>query len=66
MSQSREKDSKHGIAVVESGSESPVVSKELNQVGSDGQAYTETDKTWKSFFWSSEHSTSSGHREIKY
>lgn len=66
MSQSREKDSKNVIAVVESGSESPEASKEAYQAGSDGQAYTEADKTWKSFFWSSEHSTTSGRSKTKY
>ncbi|KAK7697120.1 hypothetical protein SLS64_013864 [Diaporthe eres] len=55
MSQSREKDSKNDIVVAESGGDSPVGFKETSQVGSDGQAYTETKKTWKSFFWSSEH-----------
>lgn len=55
MSQVREKDSKNDIVVAESGSESPVGSKELAQGGTNGQVYTETNKTWKSFFWSSEH-----------
>ncbi|KAL2273610.1 hypothetical protein FJTKL_04206 [Diaporthe vaccinii] len=52
MSQSRGKDSKNDIVVAESGGESPVGLKEASQVGSDGPAYTETKKTWKSFFWS--------------
>lgn len=55
MSQFREKDSKNDIVVAESGEEGPMGLKEVSQVGSDGQAYTETKKTWKSFFWSSEH-----------
>lgn len=55
MSQVREKDSKNDIVIAESGSQSPVGSKELAQGGTDGQVYTETNKTWKSFFWSSEH-----------
>lgn len=55
MSQSQEKDSKNDIVVAENGVESPVVLKEKSQTGSDGQAYPETKKTWKSFLWSCEH-----------
>lgn len=55
MSQLREKDSKNDIVVAESGGESPADLKEPAQAGNDTQAYTQTNKTWKSFFWSSEH-----------
>ncbi|KAG6364162.1 hypothetical protein INS49_005760 [Diaporthe citri] len=55
MSQSREKDSKNDIVVAESGGGSPVRSRKPSQIVSDGQPYTETKKTWRSFFWSSEH-----------
>lgn len=55
MSQSREKDSKNDIVVAESGGDSLVGLKEASQVGSDGQPYIDTKKTWKSFFWSSEY-----------
>lgn len=55
MSQSREKDPKNEIVVAESGGESPVDLKGASQIGSDERADNETKKTWKSFFWSSEH-----------
>lgn len=63
MSQPREKDPKDGIIIAESGSESPVASKEGHQVRPDGQGQNETEKTWRSFFWSSEHLATSGCRK---
>lgn len=59
MSQLNEKDAKNEIIVAESGGESP----ESAQVGTDGQPYTEAKKTWKSFFWSSEHPRARRHKE---
>lgn len=57
MSQPGEKDAKNEVIIAESGGESSVGLKEASQMGSDGQANTETKKSWKSFFWSSEHPT---------
>lgn len=58
MSQPSEKGTKNEIIVAERGGESPV----SPQVGTNGQPYTEAKKTWKSFFWSSEHPITARHR----
>lgn len=63
MSQSQEKDSKNGIVVAESGNECSEVLKDQSGVGIDGQAYNETKKTWRSFFWSSKHSSTLNEHE---
>jgi len=57
MSQPREKDTKNEILVDERGGESPTGFQEKSQAGTDGLPYTEVKKTWRSFFWSSEYST---------
>lgn len=59
MSQLREKDSKNEIVVAETGGESPAGLRDRTKEGVDGQEYTEPNKTWKSFFWSSERPTTS-------
>ncbi|KAF6805439.1 major facilitator superfamily transporter [Colletotrichum sojae] len=52
MAQHQEKDRKDASIVDVTGNASPVTSKEPYQAEVEGPAYTESQRTWRSFFWS--------------
>lgn len=53
MAELQEKDSKNEVIVAESHGEHFPGSEKRPRSKVDGQPYTESKKTWKSFFWSS-------------